>query len=156
MLLDFAGFLIDELDFDLQRSGISSISRLAFIDAVLFFLEIVFAEMQRPFMSTILDRRNIRKYIPQPFFTEPFVRFGLQIEQMGHPQNFLRSGVGISFLVPTWTGLNILLLGIPRLTLSFHIKSEFPTHGNRDEKRTRPRKHRLSHKISCTSSVFPI
>ena len=98
MLLDFAGFLIDELDFDLQRSGISSISRLAFIDAVLFFLEIVFAEMQRPFMSTILDRRNIRKYIPQPFFTEPFVRFGLQIEQMGHPQNFLRSGVGISFL----------------------------------------------------------
>lgn len=39
MLLDFAGFLIDELDFDLQRSGISSISRLAFIDAVLFFLE---------------------------------------------------------------------------------------------------------------------
>lgn len=98
MLLDLAGFLIDKLDFDLQRSGISSISRLAFIDAVLFFLEIVFAEMQRPFMSTILDRRNIRKYIPQPFFTEPFVRFGLQIEQMGHPQNFLRSGVGISFL----------------------------------------------------------
>ena len=100
VLFQLAGFLVFQTCLHVQRSGVVHILRLALFDIVLALAEIEIAKVQRPFLSAVLDRRNICENILQPFLAEPFIRLRLQIEQMGHLQYFLRSGIGISLFLP--------------------------------------------------------
>ena len=100
VLFQLAGFLVFQTRLHVQRSGVVHILRLALFDIVLALAEIEIAKVQRPFLSAVLDRRNICENILQPFLAEPFIRLRLQIEQMGHLQYFLRSGIGVSLLLP--------------------------------------------------------
>ena len=100
VLFQLAGFLVFQTRLHVQRSGVVHILRLALFDIVLAFAEIEIAKVQRPFLSAVLDRRNICENILQPFLAEPFIRLRLQIEQMGHLQYFLRSGIGVSLFLP--------------------------------------------------------
>ena len=99
MLFQLAGFLVFQTRLHVQRSGVVHILRLALFDIVLALAEIEIAKVQRPFLSAVLDRRNICENILQPFLAEPFIRLRLQIEQMGHLQYFLRSGIGVSLFL---------------------------------------------------------
>ena len=100
VLFQLTGFLVFQTCLHVQRSGVVHILRLALFDIVLALTEIEIAKVQRPFLSAVLDRRNICENILQPFLAEPFIRLRLQIEQMGHLQYFLRSGIGVSLLLP--------------------------------------------------------
>ena len=100
VLFQLAGFLVFQTRLHVQRSGVVHILRLALFDIVLALAEIEIAKVQRPFLSAVLDRRNICENILQPFLAEPFIRLRLQIEQMGHLQYFLRSGIGVSLFLP--------------------------------------------------------
>ena len=100
VLFQLAGFLVFQTRLHVQWSGVVHILRLALFDIVLALAEIEIAKVQRPFLSAVLDRRNICENILQPFLAEPFIRLRLQIEQMGHLQYFLRSGIGVSLFLP--------------------------------------------------------
>ena len=89
MFLQFSGLLVFQAHLHIERSRIIDVLRLALLDIILAFAEIVFAKMQRPLVRAVLNRGNICKYILQPFPAEPFIRLRLQIEQMRHFQDFL-------------------------------------------------------------------
>ncbi len=89
MFLEFASFFIFQTNLNVQRCRIIDILCFALFNIVLAFAEVIITKMECPFVCTILDRGNICKYIFEPFPAEPFIRFRLQVEQMGHLQYFL-------------------------------------------------------------------
>ena len=99
MFFQFAGFFVFQTDLDVQRCRIVHIFRLALLNIVFALTEIIIAEMKCPLVCTILNRGNICKYIFETLSAEPFIGLCLQIEQMWHLQDFLRSGIGVSLLL---------------------------------------------------------
>ena len=98
VLLDLAGFMIAQSHSDLQRSGIRCITLFTLFDRVLLFIDaqLELAKLQAQMAGEIGDWRDIFKYLLQTFVEEPLIGILLNLNQVGHFQNFFLSGVAHS------------------------------------------------------------
>ena len=87
--LDFSRILVEQADLHIQRSAVGSIPFLAFLDGVFRLAELEAFEGKLQIAVKILNGGNIVEDFVQAFVDEPFVGFALQINQMGHRDDFV-------------------------------------------------------------------
>ena len=98
MFLDFAVFLVQQTDRHVQRGRIIRVTFLALLDRVLDLISAKFIiyEFEAQLIAEVFDRRDVIEYLSESLVDEPFIRRLLDLDQVGHLQNFFPSLVAHS------------------------------------------------------------
>ena len=87
--LDFTGILVHQAYVHVQGSAVGRVAFLAFLNRVFRFAQFETFKRKFQIFVEILNRGDVVENLVQSFVDEPLVRFALQIDQMGHRNDFV-------------------------------------------------------------------
>ena len=97
LLLDFAGLLVAQPHLDLDGPGIGGVALLAFLHGILgLVVHGVVQEAQLQVAGVVGDGVCVAEDLVQALLQEPIIGILLDLQQIGHLQNFLILGVALA------------------------------------------------------------
>ena len=117
LLFQLARGFVEQACGHAQGCGIGGIAQLALVDAVFgIILQAEINKIQHKVTGVILDRCDILEYLLQPFVQKPLIRVFLDLDQVGHVNDFVDAGETHSLGFTAHLGLDLHHKKQPLLT----------------------------------------